>query len=366
MRWRLIEEDGFSAAAGLARDEALARAVGERSSPPTLRLYTYRPHCALIGRFQDLESEVQLDACRREGIEVDRRPTGGGAILMGPCQLGVALAQRVGDEGRPRDWMRRFSSGLSLGLAQLGIEARFRGKNDLEVGGRKIAGLGFCRDASRGGLFHASLLVDLDVELMARVLRTPFEKITRRELATLAGRTTTVRKLLGSEVSVDEVREQVALGFARAFGIELKSGSWSGTEGAAADHLEREKYGTEAWLGERTPVRDATGAAKLHARSGVVEVRVAMAGRTIKSAHVRGDFFESESALADLEGRLRWHSCDRDALATTLREWARSRGAGALPPDALIDVIVSASESALASESSPYGCFVNPGRVAGV
>jgi lipoate-protein ligase A len=68
MRWRLIEEDGFSAAAGLARDEALARAVGERSSPPTLRLYTYRPHCALIGRFQDLESEVQLDACRREGI----------------------------------------------------------------------------------------------------------------------------------------------------------------------------------------------------------------------------------------------------------------------------------------------------------
>jgi lipoate-protein ligase A len=317
----------------------------------------------LIGRFQNPESELQLETCRREGIEVNRRPTGGGAILMGPRQLGVALAlPRTGAEGRPRDWMQRFSRGLSTGLAQLGIEAHFRGKNDLEVDGRKIAGLGFCRDAPRGGLFHGSLLVDLDVGLMARVLRTPFEKITRRELTTLAGRTTTVAKLVGREVALEEVRDQVAHGFGRAFGAELEAGAWTSAERSAADDLERDKYSSEAWLFERTPVRDTTGAAKLDTGSGLVEVRVAMAGRTIKSAHVRGDFFESESALADLEARLRWHSSDPHAIAVTVREWSSSRSAGALPPDALVEVIISAS----VSDSEPYGCFVNPHGVAGV
>jgi hypothetical protein len=146
----------------------------------------------------------------------------------------------------------------------------------------------------------------------------------------------------------------------------LEGGSWTGAEVAAGEDLEREKYGTEAWLCERTLVPDETGAARLETRAGVVEVRVAMAGRTIKSAHVRGDFFESESVLADLEARLRWHTSDRAAVAATLHEWARSRSAVALPTDALIDVIVAASESARAEDAMPYGCFVSPGGLAGV
>ena len=41
--------------------------------------------------------------------------------------------------------MARFSGGLVNALSTLGIEATFRGKNDLLVGGRKIAGLGIHR-----------------------------------------------------------------------------------------------------------------------------------------------------------------------------------------------------------------------------
>ena len=64
---RLITDDGAGAAEGLALDEALmARyARGQPDQPPTLRLYTYRSHCALIGRYQNLEAEVDLDARRR-------------------------------------------------------------------------------------------------------------------------------------------------------------------------------------------------------------------------------------------------------------------------------------------------------------
>ena len=78
--WRLLADDGAGAADGLALDEALlARyARGEPPRPPTLRLYTYRTHCALIGRHQNLDAEVDLAACRETGTQVSRRPTGGG------------------------------------------------------------------------------------------------------------------------------------------------------------------------------------------------------------------------------------------------------------------------------------------------
>jgi len=200
MLWRFITDDNVSASSGLAADDAIAQRVGAGASPPTLRLCTYRSHCALVGRFQRLESEIHLDYCRSHDIAVNRRPTGGGAIIMGENQLGVALMIPAGDEdtyGRARELMEKFSAGLVWALNQLGVQANFRRKNDIEVNGRKIAGLGIYRAGNGGLLFHASLLVDLDVPLMLRVLNTPFEKISDKEIATVAARTTTVRRERG-------------------------------------------------------------------------------------------------------------------------------------------------------------------------
>ncbi|HUJ76759.1 MAG TPA: lipoate--protein ligase family protein, partial [bacterium] len=194
--WRLVVEDAVDDAYGLAADDALTGRVGRGLSGPLLRLYTYRP-CALVGRFQTLENEVRLDRCALRGMAVNRRPTGGGAIVMGPDQLGVALMLPGGGSdvyAQARELMVRFSGGICRALADLGVEATFRGKNDIEVGGKKIAGLGIYRHPEGGLLFHASLLVGLDVPLMLDVLCSPFEKITDKEIATVAARTSTVRR----------------------------------------------------------------------------------------------------------------------------------------------------------------------------
>ena len=73
MTWRLITEDGVDAAHGLAADEVLVQSVAGGTAVPTLRLYTYRPHCALAGRFQDVRNEIDLDYCDAHDIQVNRR-----------------------------------------------------------------------------------------------------------------------------------------------------------------------------------------------------------------------------------------------------------------------------------------------------
>ncbi len=367
--WRLITDDCVTASFGLAADECLAGRVGAGESEPALRLYTYRSHCALVGRFQNLENEVHRNYCEAHGIALNRRPTGGGAIIMGADQLGLALILPGRGEdsySRAREWMAQFSAGVVNGLQSLGVAASFRRKNDIEVDGRKIVGLGIYRAPSGGLLFHASLLVGLDIPLMLRVLKTPFEKISDKEIATVADRVTTVRREIGREIEVNEVRARVADGYAAAFGFTLVRGDFTADERRAITALERKKYLTHEWVNQTTAVPDAFGSAKVKTPGGLLDVRATLAANTIKAIFLGGDFFAAEGAIADLEASLRWHSADPAAITATLAH-AYSRRANdlaAVPLEALAQVIQQAVRRAKVAESAaradPYGCFVNP------
>lgn len=369
MTWRYLADDGVTAASGLAADEALARRQGARLSPPTLRLYTYASHCALVGRFQRLASELDLAACRRLGVEVNRRPTGGGAIVMGGEQLGVALTMPAAPGPRAYDRTRelfaRLSAGITDALAGLGIEAEYRRKNDVEVGGKKIAGLGIYFDPAGGLLFHASLLVDLDIGFMLSVLRTPFEKISDKEIATVAERMSTVRRELGRPVAVDEIRDRLRDAYARALGVALVAGELSAEERAEVAAFETARYRTAAWLEREPATPDAAGSATLKTAGGLLTAQLTLAGDVIKAVYLTGDFFADESVLVAIERSLRWHGASRELVAKALDELREREGLElpGVPSDAVAEVVELAAAAARRREQrgEPKGCFVDTG-----
>ena len=367
--WRYIKNNDVTASAGLAADEVLANRVGTGASLPTLRLYTYQP-CALVGRFQSIENELNLDYCTKTGIPVNRRPTGGGAIIMGQDQLGVALViSGKSDEtyAHVRERMAQFSRGMITGLTSLGIPIEFRRKNDLEVNGKKIAGLGLYKTATGGLLFHASLLVGLDVPFMLNVLNIPFEKISDKEISTVSERTTTVRLETNTDLNIDEVREIILNGYREAFQVKIRNGDYMVSELEEIHQLEKTKYQNNDWIFQTTDIPDATGKSKVKTSGGLLDVRVVLAGKMIKSTYIGGDFFTSEHAIADLEQSLRWQSSHKNTVYKTLSKvyerW--SEDLTNLPIDSLLKAIESATQKAecLARKESenPYGCFVNPG-----
>jgi lipoate-protein ligase A len=364
--WRYLADDGVTAAAGLATDEALTRRQG-RGSPPTVRLYTYASHCALVGRFQRVGAEVRLAVCRERGIAVNRRPTGGGAILMGAEQLGVAITRPADDGPRSYDRVRelfaRFGAGLTAALGTLGIPAEYRRKNDIEVAGRKIAGLGIHFDREGGLLFHASLLVDLDVALMLEVLRTPFEKISDKAIRTVAERITTVRRETGATVSVAEVRALVRQAYARTLAAPLTPGGLDSAERAAAAALERERYATDAWIHQEPAVVDTAGSATLKTPGGLISAHLTLAGDVIKAIYLSGDFFGDEGVVLGLERALRWHATEPARLDATLaRLGAEGLALPSVAREELGRVIAQAVEAARrhAQGAVAKGCFVNP------
>ena len=370
MDWRLITDEDVSASFGLAADETLAQRVGLNLSVSTLRLYTYRSHCALVGRFQNVENEIRVDFCHENEIAINRRPTGGGAIIMGVDQLGVALTipgREQDDYSRARELMGKFSEGLVCGLNQLGVQASFRRKNDIEVNSKKLVGLGIYRAPSGGLLFHASLLVDLDIALMLQVLNTPFEKISDKEIDTVADRITTVRREIESCIALDDVSNAIARGFASALGVNLHASTFTLTEQEQIAQLENEKYLTKDWIYQTTAVPDSNGSAKVKTPVGLIDVSVTMAGATIKAAFIGGDFFASENAIADLEATLRWHSSEPEKVRAAIGKIFQTRrnDFNQIEPEFLFDAVIKAISRARISEgqmrADPYGCYVNPG-----
>lgn len=366
MQWRYLSEDRVSDSYGLAADEVMALRVGENLSPSVLRLYTYRSSCALVGRFQRIENELNLEFCREQKMSVNRRPTGGGAILMGEDQLGVALMLRDWRGYKaPRELMRHFASALCEGLLVFGIKAQFRGKNDLEVEGRKIGGLGIHSNASGGFLLHCSLLVDLDVPLMLSALNVPVEKLEARQLQSIEGRITTVRREHKKDISLNEVRDTMRRAFSSYFTVEFEKSCYSLEEKKAIGEMESSRYLNKDWIHQNVDVPDLSGEARQMTPAGLLDVRVTMAGRQIKAVFLGGDFFAEESAISDIEGSLRWHSSESEQIHSTLKILyaKREEELAFLPIENVCEVISKAVESARAisqDSTANYGCFVNP------
>lgn len=313
--WRLICDDGVGAAAGLAADEALMLHYGRGQQAPceaTMRLYTYAAHCALVGRYQSVEDEVDLDACARLGAQVGRRPTGGGAIIMGPGQLGVAIATRAPAGLSPRDLLRRYAGGIITGLAGLGIRAQFAGKNDLQVDGRKIAGLGLYVDPDGALLFHASVLADLDIALMLKLLRIPGAKLAGSGVQRVAERVTTVSRQLGRPLAGADLRAAIRAGFERLLGVRFAASKLDGAEARRARILQAQRYGAAEWLAGRAGSVGGGrhGTALLRTPGGLLRIYAGVQGGALSSVMITGDFSVMPPQLLALEAGLRWCRAD--------------------------------------------------------
>ncbi len=309
--FRVIDTGVRGGRANMAFDQALIEAHRAGRIPDTIRFLRFTP-CVLVGRHQFLREEVNLDVCRAEGIEVGRRITGGGALYLDRGQFGWELVFRRSSLGFVdlAEAARRICEAAAAGLSRLGVEVRFRPRNDLEVGGRKIGGTGGFFDGDTW-FYQGTLLLDFDGARMASLLRVPAAKLAKRDLASAAGRITTLRAELGRAPAPEDAMAAMLAGFAGRLGIDARPGPITAEEDALADRLFAEEIGTEAFVS--TP--DAPWhegllvGAETATSGGTVRVDLRLEGpgsRRIREALITGDFFVTPPrVILDLETSLR-------------------------------------------------------------
>ncbi|MGE0849269.1 MAG: biotin/lipoate A/B protein ligase family protein [Hyphomicrobiaceae bacterium] len=155
----------------VAMTATLAELHAKLCIPDTVRFHRYSD-CVLIGRTQAAERVADLAYCRRAGIEIARRVTGGGAVFMSPQILAwdVVIGRR--SLGSFDEITHVVSVGIAAGLSLLGASAAFRAPNAIEIGGRKVSGSSGYADANTAVL-QGTVIVSGDIPAMARALRIP-------------------------------------------------------------------------------------------------------------------------------------------------------------------------------------------------
>jgi lipoate-protein ligase A len=321
--WTSVWHPGIRGDLGLAVDEAALGWVAAGTGAAVLHLYRFDPPCVVIGYHQDPRTEADLAACQARGVEVHRRLTGGGSILMGPGQLGLALAlprSAVSTAGGFGPVFEALSGGIIWALRRHGVESVLRPKNDLAVDGRKICGVGAYTDAAGMLLFHASTLVDVDFDLMMEVLRIPEAKHRDKLVARAREGMTTLRREVGGKVTVEELAADVEEGYRQTLGVRVERGALDPARRADVERVAAARYRDPGWLhlGGRPGTQFTQVARKTP--GGMVVVRCWQEGGRIRELQLRGDFFAERGVVEVIEAALRGASAAeaRDRVVTVL------------------------------------------------
>ena len=160
----------------LACDEALLDWCETESESDVLRFWEPRESFVVLGYANKVQVEIDAEACRRRGLPILRRCTGGGAVLQGPGCLNYSLLLNFERQpalqtitGTNCFIMQRHQAALA---ALLGAPVTVRGHTDLALGELKFSG-NAQRRKRRFLLFHGTFLLGLDAGLMEEVLRSP-------------------------------------------------------------------------------------------------------------------------------------------------------------------------------------------------
>lgn len=295
----------------IAFDQALIDLHKAGRSPDTIRFLRFPP-TALIGRHQALSREVKLDYCRSHGVGVVRRITGGGAIYFDEGQLGWELVFHRATLGIASlgELARAICEAAAAGLGKLGVAARYRPRNDIEVDGRKISGTGGFFDEDT--LFYqGTVLVDMNPADMVAALNVAKAKLEKRSLDSAAQRVVTLKELLGRAPGIAAIQDALLAGFAERLGIAPQRGAVTAEEEALAAKHHDEEIGTDAFVHEiDDPQADAAVRSGSHTGAGgtvTAYLRLEGSGEPrIREALLTGDFFVTPPRIVfDLEASLR-------------------------------------------------------------
>jgi lipoate---protein ligase len=243
--WQLIPARPLLPAENLALDEVLTQRVGKGERKPTLRFWSWARRAVILGRFQSVRNEVFADVAAEHEIDIVRRISGGGAMLVEP--EGAITYSIYVPESFVRDMSfaesyEMFDSWVLDALRELGVNAWYEPLNDIASDGGKIGG---AAQARRGGavLHHTTMAYHMTTGLLTTVLRVGQEKLSDKGIRSADRRVGPLRQQ--TEMEREAIIAHLIDQFRGRFGL-TESAVTPGEE-AEMHRLVGEQFGSVDW-----------------------------------------------------------------------------------------------------------------------
>lgn len=170
-------------------DEAILLYVNER--------------CVVVGRNQVIDAEIDTEFCRRFGIEVVRRQSGGGTVYHDLGNLNYAIICNASQN--PLD--KEQNAPIVWALQQLGVDAKGGRRGEITVGDAKVSGSASMVRRGRV-LFHGTLLFDADLAALEAALKGR-EELRGKGVASVRSKVANLKPLLSGCDTIEEFAQQI-------------------------------------------------------------------------------------------------------------------------------------------------------------
>lgn len=151
--------------------------------PDDMILYFYiNQNAVIIGKNQNPWKECDLAAMDRDGVQLVRRITGGGAVFHDEGNLNFSFIA-----GEDRYDVERQLNLILQAVRSFGIPCEFSGRNDLLADGRKFSGNAFC---ARGKMrqHHGTLMLRTDMGRLQNYLQVDPRKMKAKGVSSVRSR----------------------------------------------------------------------------------------------------------------------------------------------------------------------------------
>lgn len=261
--WGFINTGFQNAAVNMALDECLLQWHSKNLIPPTLRFYGWDKPSLSIGRFQNLEKTIDLDAVKKYDCQYVRRMTGGSAVLHDD-ELTYSIIISEDHPQIPRSIREAYyilSKGVIEGYRFLNIDADYyipkeRNKNktavcfekiayyEMIVDGKKISGNAQTR--KNGVLLqHGSIPMSMDDEVLFELFKFSNDRVRERQRKSFKNKAIAINDITGKKHTYDMLAEAFLEGFKKGLNITVKPIELTKEQWQEVYQLAEDKYANE-------------------------------------------------------------------------------------------------------------------------
>jgi lipoate-protein ligase A len=275
-----------------------------------LMLWSDQPS-VVVGRYQSIFAEVNLEYAEANSIQILRRISGGGAVYHDPGNLCFSLITDKAAPGMPK--VPELLRPIVRALSRLGLDVEVTARNDLKLEGRKFSGHAMMVQKDRL-LLHGTLLFNSDLVALQQALDSPFRDVETKAVRSVRSGVTNLGPYLPAIATTEQfkqtLRELLGADFPMAERIRTES------ELAAIETLAAEKYRSWAWTFGGEP----HARIRCRCRQSGVELGLTLElekGRVLICRFDREA--DSPPGLEEIERRLTGIACTKDSLRLALK-----------------------------------------------
>jgi lipoyltransferase/lipoate-protein ligase len=241
----------------------------------------------IIGRNQLIDNEVNVKYAKEKNIQLYRRKSGGGCVY---ADFSNIMFSFITPNFNKNFVFKTYLSRIVKILRDLGLDAKFSGRNDILIGELKVSGNAFYQVNSRS-VVHGTMLYNTDFNEMIHAITPDNEKLISRGIDSVRKRVTNVKDHL--DITIEDFKAFIKKNIADE-DITLSESDIKEIEKIEASYL------SEQFIYGKNP--NYTLIKKGKVKAGLFEISLELKNQVIKKMNILGDYFivQDEDELVKL------------------------------------------------------------------